>query len=66
MRSKEYTYAYKFQKIGYSSINFVCVDKEEILKYMQYEVSMTVYMGRIANQRKVSKWLPFKTTSQKC
>ena len=28
-------------------------DKEEIHKYMQYEVSMTVCMGRIANQRKV-------------
>ena len=27
---------------------------------MQHEVSMTTYMGRIANQRKVSKWLPFK------
>ena len=27
---------------------------------MQYEVSMTVCMGRIANQRKVPKLLPFK------
>ena len=31
---------------------------------MQYEVSMTVYMGRKRNQRKVPKWLPLKTTSQ--
>ena len=29
-------------------------------KHMQYEVSMTVNMGRIANQRKVQKWLRFK------
>ena len=27
---------------------------------MWYEVSMAVYMGRIANQRKIPKWLPFK------
>ena len=27
---------------------------------MQYEVTMTVYEGRIANQRKVLKWLLFK------
>ena len=27
---------------------------------MHYEVSMTGYMGRIANQRKVPKWLLFK------
>ena len=33
---------------------------KEIHKYMQYEDSMSVYMGRIANQRKVSKWLPFE------
>ena len=31
----------------------VYVGKEEILKYMWYEVSTTDYMGRIANQRKV-------------
>ena len=36
------------------------VGKERIHKYMQYEVSMPVYMGRIANQRKVPKWVPFK------
>ena len=29
---------------------------------MQYEASMTVYMGRTANQRKVPKWP--KTTNQ--
>ena len=27
---------------------------------MQYEVTMTVYMDRIANQIKVVKWLPFE------
>ena len=32
---------------------------------MQYEVSMTVCMGRIANQRKVPKWLPFKNYKSK-
>ena len=46
---------------GYSDISpFVYEGKEEIHKYMQYEVTMTVCMGRIANQRKVPKWLPFK------
>ena len=48
-------------KIGYSGIiPFVHVGKEEIHKYIQYEVSMTVCIGRIANERKVPKWLPFK------
>ena len=47
----------KFQQKGYSGIiPFVCVGKEEIHKYMQYEVSMTVCMGMTTNQRKV----PFK------
>ena len=41
-------------------IPFLYEGKEEIHKYMQLEVSMTVYMGRIANQRKVPKWLPLK------
>ena len=36
------------------------VGEEEIPKYMQYEIYMTVYMGRLANQRKVPKWLPFE------
>ena len=50
-----------FRKKGCSGIiPFVYADKEEIHRYMQYEVSMTAYMGRIANQRKVPKWLPFK------
>ena len=50
-----------FIKIGYSGIiPFVYQGKEEIHMYMQYEVSMTVCMGRTANQRKVPKWLPFK------
>ena len=42
---------HKFQKICYSgTIPFVFVAKEEIHKYMWYEVSVTVNMGRIANQ----------------
>ena len=50
----------KFRK-GYSSIiPFVYEDNGKIHKYMQYEVSMTVCMGRARNQRKVAKWLPFK------
>ena len=32
---------------------------------MQYEASMTVYIGKTANQRKVTKWLSFqKNVSQ--
>ena len=50
-----------FIKKGYSGIiPLVYEGKEEIHKYMQYEVSMTVCMGRKANQRKVPKWLQFK------
>ena len=50
-----------FTKKGDSGIiPFVYVGKKEILKYVQYEVSMTIYMGRIANQRKIPKWLAFK------
>ena len=41
-------------------IPFVYEGKEEIHKYVQHEVSMTVCMGRTTNQRKVPKWLPFK------
>ena len=53
--------AHKFQKISYNGIiPFVYVGKEEILKYMWHEVSMTVHTGRIANQRKIPKWLPFE------
>ena len=49
--------AHKFQKISYSGIiPFVYVGKEEILKYMCYEV----HMNRIANQKEILKWLPFK------
>ena len=33
--------------------------KDVIHKYVQYEVSLTVCMGRIANQRKVPKWLQY-------
>ena len=47
---------HKFEKIGYSGIiPFVYEGKEVIHKYMQYEVSMTVCMARIANQRKIPK-----------
>ena len=41
-------------------IPFVCEGKEEIHKYVQYEVFMSVCIGRTTNQRKVPKWLPFK------
>ena len=53
---------HKFHKKGYSGIiiPFVCGGKEEIHKFLQYEVSMTACMGRIASQIKVPKWLPFK------
>ena len=53
--------AHKFLKISYSGIiPYVYTGKEEILKYMPYKISMTAYMGRMANQRKIPKWLPFK------
>ena len=32
--------------------------------HTKYEVSITIYMDMRANQRKISKWLPFKTLSQ--
>ena len=41
-----------------SIIHFDYIGKEEIHKCIQYEATMTVYIGRIANQ--VPKWLPFK------
>ena len=45
-----------FRKKGYCGIiPFVYEGKEEIHKYMQYEVSMTVCVGWITNQRKVQK-----------
>ena len=50
-----------FRNKGYSDIiPFVYEGKKEIHQYMQYEVSMTDCMGRIANQRKIPKWLPFR------
>ena len=53
--------AHKFQKKCCSDIiPFVYEGKEEIHKYVQYEVSMTVCMSRTTNQRKVPKWLSFK------
>ena len=36
-------------------IPFVYVGKEEILRCMHHEVTVTVYVGKIANQRKVTK-----------
>ena len=36
------------------------VGKEEIHKYMQYEVSVTACVVSIANQRKIPKWLLYK------
>ena len=45
-----------FRKKGHSGIvPFTCIGKEEIHKYIQYEASVTVHIGRTANQRKVSK-----------
>ena len=47
--------------MGYSGIiPFVHIGKKEMHKYVQFEVSITVYVGRIANQTKVPKWLPLK------
>ena len=40
-------------------IPFTYVGKEEIHKYMQYEVSITVYMGRIANLSKKGTKIAF-------
>ena len=55
-----------FRKKGYSGIiSSVCEGKQEIHKYMQYEVSMTVCMSGTTNQRKVPKWLPFKNYKSK-
>ena len=49
-----------FRKKSYSGIiAFVYEGKEEIHRYVQYEISITVCMCRIANQRKIPKWLPF-------
>ena len=42
-----------FRKKVSGIIPFVYVGKEEIHKYMQYEITMTVCVGRIANQRKL-------------
>ena len=51
----------KFQEIGHSGIvPFAYTGKEDIHKYVQYEASVTVYMGRAANQRKVPKWYHLK------
>ena len=39
----------------------LCVKvKKRYTRKMPYEGSFTVCMGRIANQRKIPKWLPFK------
>ena len=44
-----------FQKKVTVIIPFVYEGKEEMHRYMQYVVSMTVYVGRIATQRKEPK-----------
>ena len=50
-----------FRKKGCSGIiPFVYEGKEEIHKYIKYEVSTIVCMDRTTNQTKVPKWLPFK------
>ena len=49
-----------FRKQVSGIVPFTYIGKEEIHKYMQYEASMTVHIGRTANQRKVTKWLPFQ------
>ena len=46
-----------------SQVTFVYVGKEGIHQYMQYEVFMAVYMGRIANQRKYQNGCHLKTAS---
>ena len=40
--------------------SFLYIGKEEAHKYMQYEISMTVFFDRIGNQGKVPKWLSFE------
>ena len=45
----------KIGPYGPELIYFVCEGKEEKKKYVQFEVSMTVCMGRTANHRKVPK-----------
>ena len=48
--------AHKFYRKDYSGIiSFVFEGKEGIHKYIQYEVSMTVHMGRIARSNKSTK-----------
>ena len=47
--------AHEFQKIAYSDIiPFVYIGKEEIHKYMQYEVSMNIY-GQDSKSKKSTK-----------
>ena len=42
-----------FRKIGHSGIvPLTYIGKEEIQKFMQYEASMTVYVGSTANPKK--------------
>ena len=54
-----------FRKKGYCGIiPFVYEGKEEIHKYMQYEVSMTVCVGWITNQEKYKNSCHLKTTCQ--
>ena len=52
-------------KVYIGIIAFLYIGRDEIHMYMQYEVSMTVCVGRVSNQRKVPKWLPFKNFKSK-
>ena len=44
-----------FRKKVTVALFFFCIGKEEIHKYMQYGVCMTVCMGSTTNQRKLPK-----------
>ena len=43
------------------SIKQVHIAELSVNIHTKHEVSMTIYVGRRANQRKIPKWLPFKT-----
>ena len=65
MNFKEMLIKISEKKLQWYLFSFVCEGKEEIHKYVQYEVSMTACVGRIANQSKVPKWLAFKSYKSK-
>ena len=47
------------KKVTVALLLLCFLGKEQIHKYMQYEVFKILYIGKIANKRKVLKWLPF-------